>query len=111
VFKAIDYLLFQNRKELDSEILEEFHPYMVGRYLSMYGEEFVPYVNETINRYGNIFDTKEEQLLFYEQVIPKLKRKKIDYFSRPKKDVADDFGGVPEFLSKRELEEYLKMDI
>jgi hypothetical protein len=40
-----------------------------------------------------------------------VKRKKIDYFSRPRKGVVDDFEGVPEFLSKRELDEYLKMDI
>lgn len=110
MFKAINYLLFEARKPLDSEILEEFHPYMAGRYLSMYDDSFVPYVNDTLNVYGKLFKTKEDQFRFYENVIPKLKRKKIEYVKRKKVEERDDEvpQRVPEFLSKREIAEYEK---
>jgi hypothetical protein len=111
MFKAINYLLFEKRKPLDSEILDEFHPYMVGRYLSMYDDNFVSYVNDTLNTYGNLFDNKEDQFLFYENLIPKLKRKNIDYVKRKKVEKKDDeiSNAIPEFLSSREIEEYKKI--
>jgi len=111
MFKAINYLLFENRKPLDSEILEEFHPYMVGRYLSMYDKSFVSYVNETLNVYGKIFDDKEDQLRFYENIVPKLKRKNIDYVKRKKMETENEEiqNTIPEFSSSREIEEYQKI--
>jgi hypothetical protein len=113
MFKAINYILFEKSKSLDSEILEEFQPYMVGRYLSMYDNSFVPYVNDTLNMYGHLFENNVEQFTFYEQIVPKLKRKKINYIKRKKHEnnEEDVINRVPEFLSKREMKEYREYGI
>jgi hypothetical protein len=107
MFKAINYLLFSKRKpELDNEILEEFSPYMVNRYLSFYDESFSDYTNETINTYGNIFKNKEDQFRFYEQIVPRLQKRKINYIKKPKEEIESSKipTAIPEFYSKREME-------
>lgn len=103
MFNTVNYLLFQKRKDLDGELLEEFSPYMVARYLSFYDKNLLTYVNDTINLYGDVFSEKEDQFKFYENIIPTLKRKKIEYVSKKKKEKVEDVQIVPEFYSKREI--------
>lgn len=79
-------MLFEDKGEITSELLSEFSPYMTTRYLSFYSKDLLKYANDTINVYGNLFDTDEETFKFYKNVIPKLKRKKINYISKKKKD-------------------------
>lgn len=67
---------------MTNELLEEFSPYMVARYLSFYDKDLLKYANETLNVYGQIFNTDEEKFRFFENVIPKLKRKNIKYVSK-----------------------------
>jgi len=107
MFKAIDYFLSPvRRKELDNEILEEFSPYMVSRYLTFYDKDFTEYVNDTVNTYGNVFKTKEDRFRFYEQIIPKVKKRKVAYIKKPREEVMKDKMpmAIPEFYSKREME-------
>lgn len=75
-------MLFDKKWEMTNELLEEFSPYMVTRYLSFYDKDLLKYANETLNVYGQIFDTDEEKFRFFENVIPKLKRKNIKYVSK-----------------------------
>jgi hypothetical protein len=110
LFDTINYLLYKKDKnELDNELLEFFDPYMVSRYLSFYDKgSLADYSNDTLNIYSNIFKTKEEQFLFFEQIIPKLKWSKIDYIKRPKKEEVKVGKNkspevIPEFYSKREI--------
>ncbi len=108
MFAAINYLLFEkNKTELDDELLEEFNPYMVSRYLSFCNSGALSdYTNETLNMYGNLFKTKEEQFLFYENIIPKLKRQKITYFKKKVKEKTDKkipVEEIPDFYSKKEI--------
>lgn len=79
-------MLFDKKSEMTNELLEEFSPYMTTRYLSFYDKDLLKYANETLNVYGNIFETEEEKFKFFENVIPKLKKKKINYISKRKKD-------------------------
>ena len=106
MFKAINHILFENvSKEIDSEILEEFVPYMVTRYFSFYDDgKYVDYINSTINKYHGIFKSTEEEYKFYENVIPKLKKKKINYIKKIKKDKnnQDAIKSVPDFYSRKE---------
>jgi hypothetical protein len=107
MFKAIDYFLSPvRRKELDNEILEEFSPYMVSRYLTFYDKDFTEYANDTVNTYGNVFKTKEDQFRFYEQIIPKVKKRRVVYIKKPREEVVKDKMpmAIPEFYSKREME-------
>lgn len=104
MFEAINYLLFQkNKEELDNEILSSFVPYMVARYLSFYDKDYVNYVNDTLNTYSSVFDSPEGKFKFFDNIIPKVKRKKIEYVKKVK-EVKEDEIPIPEFYSKRELE-------
>jgi hypothetical protein len=82
MFNSINHILFDKKGEMTNELLEEFSPYMVTRYLSFYDKDLLNYANETVNRYSQIFDTDEETFRFFENVIPKLKRKNIKYISK-----------------------------
>ena len=84
MFNAINHILFDKKGEMTNELLEEFSPYMVTRYLSFYDDDLLNYANETVNKYAQIFETEEERFRFFENVIPKLKRKRINYISRKK---------------------------
>jgi len=84
MFNTINHILFDKKSEMTNELLEEFSPYMVTRYLSFYDKDLLKYANETVNRYSQIFDTDEETFRFFENVIPKLKRKNIKYISKRK---------------------------
>lgn len=77
-------MLFEDRKEMTNELLEEFSPYMITRYLSFYDKDLLKYANDTLNVYGHIFETDEEKFRFFENMIPKLKRKRIKYISKKK---------------------------
>jgi hypothetical protein len=85
MFNTINHLLFEKEQEITSELLEEFSPYMTTRYLSFYSPELLQYANNTLNKYSQIFETDEEKFLFYQNIIPKLKRKKISYISKKNK--------------------------
>lgn len=110
LFDTINHILFETKKEqLDVELLEFFDPYMTMRYFSAYDKEYVNYINDTLNIFQNILETKEDKFLFYENVIPKLKYKRIDYPSKSKESLkkvknVEPVKVIPEFYSKRELE-------
>jgi hypothetical protein len=82
MFNAINHILFDKKGEMTNELLAEFSPYMVTRYLSFYDGDLLNYANETVNKYSEIFDTDEERFRFFENIIPKLKRKNINYISK-----------------------------
>jgi len=103
-FETINYLLFSKRKELDSELLNSFNPWITTKSLSFYNDgKMINYVNDYLNCYGNIFPTKEDQFKFYENIIPIQKRKRINYIKKPKLEDSDNLP-VPEFYSKREID-------
>ena len=115
MFKAINHILFENSsKEIDSESLEEFVPYMVTRYFSFYDDgKYIDYINSTINKYYGIFKSTEEEYKFYENIIPKLKKKKINYIKKIKKDKNKEtpIKVIPDFYSKKEWETLTSKDI
>jgi len=85
MFNTINHIIFDKKGEMTNELLEEFSPYMVTRYLSFYDDDLLNYANETLNKYDQIFETEEEKFKFFENVVPKLKRKRINYISRKRK--------------------------
>jgi hypothetical protein len=102
MFKTIQDILFTDG-HATSDNLENFQPYMVSRYASFYSPEMASYVNDTVNQYGNIFDDKETQYRFFSTVLPTVQRKRIQYASKPKKEVVEDDFPVPEFYSREEF--------
>ena len=103
-FKASNYLIFDKpKKELDGELLAEFSPWMTTKTFSFYGDgQLTDYINDTLNRYSDLFKVKEDQFRFFENIIPKQKRKRITYIKKAKKEKVEDIP-IPEFYSKREI--------
>jgi len=105
MFNCINYMLFEKRRDIDNDLLSEFSPFMVSRYLTMKSPDLTLYVNDTLNRYGNIFGIREDQFHFYENIIPISRKKKMNYIKKDKEPKDDGFiSAIPEFYSKRELD-------
>jgi hypothetical protein len=109
-FKTVNYLLFEKQQpELDSELLEEFSPFLTAKSLTFVGKgEFSDYVNDTLNVYGNLFPNKEETFKFFDNVIPRQKKTKINYLKKPKVEKVEE-EVIPEFYSKREFDIFKRM--
>jgi predicted rRNA methylase YqxC with S4 and FtsJ domains len=105
-FNTINYLIFKKENRgLDNELLNTFNPYITTKTFSFYNSgEMVPYINQTLNLYGDIFLTVEDQFKFYNNIIPKKPYRKITYIKKPKIEKIKDPVPVPEFYSKRELD-------
>jgi hypothetical protein len=115
MFNAINHILFEKPdKEINASALDEFSPYMVNRYFSFYSNgDYVDYINDTTNMYHSIFNTSEEQYKFFENIVPKLKKRKINYVKRIKKNENTDevVKQIPDFYSRREWEALTNYEI
>ena len=112
-FDTINYFFYGKRKhELDVELLEDFNPHLTTKTLSFYDPSVANYVNDTLNSYQHIFTTDVDRFKFFENMIPKLKRKKYEYLKKPKVEVdKTDSVPIPEFYSEREMKMLLTLDI
>ena len=102
MFDSINNILFDKEEDLNLDDVESFTPYMVGRYFSFYSDEYIDYINETLNTYGGLFDG-EAQYNYYMNIVPKLKKRRISYMKKPKIDSEIDEGPTPDFYSKKEI--------
>jgi hypothetical protein len=96
-FKTVNHLLFDKKDGvLSSEYLEEFNPYITRKAFSFYDNgKFADLVNDTLNVYSNIFEDNVQLYKFYDNIIPQLKRKRIEYFKKDKNDsdILEERGG------------------
>ncbi len=110
-FKTVDYLIFgKQTQELDAELLAEFSPFLVTKSFSFLNDGvFCDYINDSLNLYGNLFKNKEDQFRFFDNIILKQKKKRINYIKKPKMTKEKEVIPIPEFYSKREIDllEYL----
>ena len=59
IFQYINSLLFSKKKiDINCDDESQFNLFMVNRWTSMYSKELNEYVNETTNKYWNLFDDK-----------------------------------------------------
>jgi hypothetical protein len=109
MFTTVNYLLHEkNKLELDVELLQNFNPFITQKCFSFYDSgKYCNYINDTMNMYWGIFNTREDEFKFYDALIPKLKRRKSEYIKKSKsEDLKEEKVSIPEFLSKRELALY-----
>jgi len=66
----------------------EYSPYMINRWCSMYSPSVAIIINETVNMYWRVFETKQQHYKYLVNVIPKHRRKRISYISKPKEKKA-----------------------
>tara|TARA_R110002153_G_scaffold23408_2_gene75968 strand:- start:5510 stop:5869 length:360 start_codon:yes stop_codon:yes gene_type:complete len=105
LFQYLNSLLF-SKKNIDMNCDDEsqFNLFMVNRWTSMYSKEMNEYVNETTNKYWNLFDDKPSQYAYIYNVFPKLKFKRLNYIKKTKKEKKKEEDKIilPEFYSERE---------
>lgn len=85
IFTIINSILYKE-KDIPNNLEEDFSLYMVNRWISMYSPPLARMINNTSNLIGSIFETKEESYNFLYNIVPKVKRKKIEYFKKKKED-------------------------
>lgn len=105
-FQTVEYFLFGKQKqELDSEFLSEFSPFLVTKSFSFFNDGvFCDYINDSLNLYGNLFKNKEDQFRFFDNLIMRQKKKRINYIKKPKAIKEKEAIPIPEFYSKREID-------
>ena len=117
-FFQLQNKLFYSKKEnagvLDSEGEQAFVPFLFNRWLSFYNKELPGFVNETLNKFGSIFDDKQEAYKLYYYLIPRLKWQRITYIKKKKKE-EDEVEGLNVIaknknISKRELQQYVELE-
>ena len=113
IFNFIDSVLF-NKKKLNTinEGETQFNYYMVARWCSMDSPDIAQILNETTNVYGKALFTKQEQYEFLLNILPKVKKKRINYLKKNKEEKIQensDIKTISKFseLSEREIKEYI----
>ena len=113
IFNYIDSVLFSKKKlnKLNEEETE-FNLYMVNRWCSMYSPDIAQIINETTNKYKEVFTLKQDQYNFCFNILPKRKKKKIEYFKKEKIENKSEDELIPALakkmeLSKREMKSYI----
>ena len=104
IFDYINSTLFLKSKiDMNCDDESQFSLYMLSRWCSFYSKEVANYVNQTLNHYGNLYTTKQEQYDFSFNILPKLKFKRLAYIKKTKKSSDEnELPIVPEFCSLRE---------
>lgn len=91
IFDIISGVLFKKNKELLNNVddTKHFQPFLVNRWISMHGADDAVLVNETVNRYGHVFQDKTDLYKFMVDVFPRHKFKRINYIKKIKDQVAN----------------------
>lgn len=86
IFDYINAVLHSKDNTVFSNVDDEstFSAYMINRWISMYSPEMANLVNQTTNKYTNIFNTKQDQFNFFVSVYPRLRQKRIPYVKKAK---------------------------
>lgn len=88
IFDIIDGIAFSKKQATtQAEDEKSYQPFLVNRWLSMLDGNAAKIVNETMNRYGQVFNT-EEQYNFLLNVLPRYKKQRINYIKKPSKEKA-----------------------
>ena len=116
MFDCLNKVLYKTKGPDTSNIneKEEFVPYMVQRWGSMYSPQIAILINETSNRHWTILNDKEMWFNYMHGVVPVCKFKRFSYIRKKKEEKAqikkDILGKVATNLelSSRELNLYIE---
>jgi hypothetical protein len=112
IFQYLNSLLFSKKKaDMNRDDESQFNMFMINRWTSMYSKEINNYINETSNKYWNLFEEKDSQYNFLYHLLPKLKFKRINYIKKIKKEKKqkEEKLFIPEFLSEREYKQLVEI--
>ena len=122
IFDILNDIIVTKKGNLLDNVEDEdqFLPYIVCRWLSMYSPEYAQIINETTNKHYNVFDTKREWYDYLIKILPKGSPGRIHYIKKEKRKDINNFDEIVKFLAKRfeisrrEVEQYLdsgKIDV
>lgn len=113
IFDFISSILFKKQKNCLNTVDEEnnFSPFMLNRWLSMYSPLVAVHCN-IINRYLGIFENKKELYNFFLAVMPQVTSKRINYIKKHKEEKNDTNSDIEKVaysleLSQREINQYI----
>lgn len=115
IFNYIDSVLFTKQKlNKLNEDETEFNLYMLNRWCTMYSPDVAQIINETTNKYKEVFLLKQEQYNFAFNILPKVKKKRINYIKKIKQEEKKEDEDITTIsksleLSKREIKEYIDL--
>lgn len=112
IFQYINSILFSKKKiDMNCDDESQFNLFMLNRWSSMYSKEVNEYINETSNKYWNLFNDKQSQYNYVHSLIPKLKYKRLNYIKKTKKEKVkkEEEPILPEFVSKKEYKHYVEL--
>ena len=115
IFNYIDSVLFTKQKlNKLNEDETQFNLYMLNRWCSMYSPDITQIINETTNRYKEIFSLKQDQYNYIFNILPKVKKKRIDYIKKVKTEEEKKDDNIPIIaknleISEREVKEYIDL--
>ena len=113
IFQYINSILFSKKKiDMNCDDESQFNLFMLNRWTSMYTKELNEYINETSNKYWNLFDDKINQYNYIHNLLPRLKYKRISYIKKTKKEkkVKEEIQLIPEFFSQREYKQLVELE-
>jgi hypothetical protein len=90
IFDIISGIIFKKNPNLLDNVDDgkAFQPFLVNRWLSMHSGKDATIINETVNRYGHVFNNKTDLYKFMVNVFPEYRFKRISYIKKKKDIVA-----------------------
>ena len=115
IFTFINDIIFGKKGDVIENVEDEdqFNGYLVNRWVSMYSPENASIINETTNKYFNVFDSKKEWYEYLVKIIPKGSPGRIHYIKKEKREKVKNYDEIVKFLakrfeiSKREVQQYI----
>lgn len=88
MFDYLNKVLYKTKTPDTSNIneSEEFVPYMVQRWSSMYSPEIANLINETSNRHWSTLSDKKDWFSYLHGVIPPCKFRRVSYIKKKKEE-------------------------
>ena len=115
IFNYIDSVLFTKQKlNKLNEDETQFNLYMLNRWCSMYSPDVTQIINETTNRYKEVFSLKQDQYNYILNILPKVKKRRINYIKKIKTEEKEKDENIPIIaktleISEREVKEYIDL--
>jgi len=113
IFDYISDILFTKKKQLTTlEDENEFSPFLVNRWISMYSNSTVNTCN-TLNKYLAVFESKKELYNLFCACFTRMPYKRINYFKRKKAEKTDENDNIKllaiaKELSQREIKDHIQ---
>lgn len=84
IFDILDGVAFSKKKDLFNSLEneKEYQPYLVNRWLSMLDPSAAKIINDTVNRYGKVFERPVDQYHFLLNILPKYRKQRIYYIKK-----------------------------